>query len=168
MSHFRSLDRVARRAGTRARLVRSLEWQPGFTLIELIIAMMAIGILTAIAYPSYTKYVSRGRRVDATATLMQDAQILERCYTQYFAYNSANCPTLSTTSPLGYYKISLTATASTYTLSATPVSGGAQASDSACTAFSINNTGGRCSTGTSGNNNCSADTLGGNCWNGRS
>ena len=41
----------------------------GFTLIEMMIVVAIIGILGAVAYPSYTEYVMRGPRADARAGL---------------------------------------------------------------------------------------------------
>jgi len=45
----------------------------GFTLIELMIAVAVIGILAAIAYPSYQDFVRKGRRADAQSFLMEVA-----------------------------------------------------------------------------------------------
>jgi type IV pilus assembly protein PilE len=45
----------------------------GFTLIELVIAMLIVGILTAIAIPSYNAYIKRANRTDATRTMTIDA-----------------------------------------------------------------------------------------------
>lgn len=55
----------------------------GMTLIELMIVILIVAILGAIAVPSYMSYMARGARASAAAALMEDAQAMERRYTEH-------------------------------------------------------------------------------------
>jgi type IV pilus assembly protein PilE len=77
----------------------------GFTLIELMIVVVIVGILAAIAYPSYSAYVERARRADGKSALLDAAQRLERCHTQTNTYVGCAFPAVS---PDGHYAIAAT------------------------------------------------------------
>jgi type IV pilus assembly protein PilE len=66
--------------------------QRGFTLIELMIAIVVIGVLSAIAYPSYTDYVRRGQLQEAFTNLSDFRVRMEQYYQDNRSYaNGANC-----------------------------------------------------------------------------
>ena len=100
----------------------SMKRHRGFTLIELMITVAVIGILAAIAYPSYAEYVRRGHRAEARAGLLQAAQWMERAATAMGSYPlTANFPASLQTVPANRYDISANSNGTTYTLTATPI-----------------------------------------------
>ncbi|WP_281419292.1 type IV pilin protein [Marinobacterium ramblicola] len=109
----------------------------GFSLIELMITVAVIGILAAIAYPSYLEYVREARRSDARVNLLELSQFMERYHTSNGMYlNTSNAaPTLPyNESPKDgstkYYDLSFSSiNANSYTLKAEPKAGSAMAGD---------------------------------------
>lgn len=102
----------------------------GFTLIELVIVLLIVGILIGIATPSYLTYMREGRRIDAVNSLLSISLAEER-----YRSNNSTYGTLAqvwagvTTSTQGYYTLSISNTSATaYTITATAV--GNQANDS--------------------------------------
>lgn len=66
--------------------------QSGFTLIELMIAIAIVGVIAAIALPSYQASVRKSNRAEAKTELSDVAQRLQRCYTVYAKFNDGtNC-----------------------------------------------------------------------------
>lgn len=117
------------------------ERQSGFTLIEVMIVVAIVGILSAIAYPSYAEYIRRGHRADARAGLLQAQQYLERASTATGVYPTT-LPTALTWSgdTTKRYDIAFLAgnTNAAYTLTATPK--GAQTGDK-CGIYTLSSTG---------------------------
>ena len=115
----------------------------GFTLIEVMIVVVIIGILASIAYPAYTRYVERAQVSDGKSALLMLAQQMERCYTAQLRYDG--CPNLPGESPEGFYTLAVNADANTYTLTATGEKG--RVTSGSCSTLTINHQGVRTPSG---------------------
>ncbi len=114
----------------------------GFTWVEAMIVVAVIGILAAIALPSYLDSVRKGHRSDAFAALSAVQQAQERwrsnrsTYAASLTNGASDTPPglgLSASSSKGYYTLSIDAASATgYTATAAAVSGTTQAGDGAC------------------------------------
>ena len=112
----------------------------GFTLIELMITIAILAIIVAIAVPVYYNQVEKTRRADAVSSLLGTAQRLERCFTRNNSYTADNCPSGSFNSDDEFYAIRVSATSTTYILTATAQ--GSQTGDS-CSPFTLDHLGNR-------------------------
>lgn len=114
----------------------------GFTLIELMIVVVVVGILAAIALPNYREQVVNSRRATAGACLVEVAQAMERWYTTNMTYVGAAPQCSQQNEMAGHYGAVAVGnlTARTYTLTVTPA--GAQASaDTKCGALTLTQAG---------------------------
>lgn len=136
---------------------------PGFTLIELLIAISIVGILAAIAYPSYLDSITRTKRRTAETCLASYATHMERFYTSNLRYDQDLAGTAMNTAALqtlgldcasaqnsgkdySFGFVTGTLSAATYMVQATPT--GAQATrDAQCGILSIDQTGARAVSG---------------------
>ena len=115
----------------------------GFSLIELLITFLVIGILAAIAYPSFVQYVVRGSREAAKSELLQLSNLQEKIYLNSSSYatsitagyngrSDGGLGMASGRTSDGKYAVAIVPAAgptNVYTITATPVAGTRQAAD---------------------------------------
>ncbi len=118
--------------------------QAGFTLIEVMIVAAIVGILAAIAYPSYQEHVRQARRAEVATVLLESAQLLERHFTRHGAYDAGTLVLASQSPTAGQSVFTLTAVLDedSYSLTARAVPQGIMAGD-VCARYTLNQVGQR-------------------------
>ena len=121
----------------------------GFTLIELMISVAVIGILAAIAYPSYTQFVAKGARADALAGLMHVANLQEQYYIDHRVFTNDMTKLGLAADPWkvenNFFEIDTTLNTGGYSVVATAI--GVQATrDAACASITLSSTGAKAPT----------------------
>lgn len=146
----------------------------GFTLVEMLIVVLIIGLLAGIAFPGYQRYVLQAGRADGKAKLMEIMQAQERYYSQHQTYVVAlnGSATANPPTGLGYAATPVPSDERRYNIAAaacgaaagltiascvrlTATRAGAQANDTECGNLTLDSRGAR---GISGSG--SVDT----CW----
>ncbi len=148
-------------------------YHKGFTIIELLVVVTVVGILAAIAYPQYNRYLIQARRADGQGALLQMAGQLEKFYSQCGRYTATiTTGTISACSGLGvganstdnHYTLTITTGAAgtvanqTYVLTAaprtTPPPASSQVNDTDCGNLTLTNAGVKGRTGTAPVDRC--------------
>jgi type IV pilus assembly protein PilE len=156
----------------------------GFTLVELMIVVLVASILIGVAVPTYQTQVRHSRRTDAKTALLDLAVREEKYLTLNNSYTSTATALGYASFPVnigsGYYTVNVcpgtatatsapsaacpsgtpAATGTSFIVSATPVAGTSQASDSPCQYFAVDNTGTQFASSTTAGG---ADTTS-TCW----
>lgn len=113
----------------------------GITLMELMVTVGIVGILAAVAYPSYARYVLNSHRTEAQSALTRIANLEERYFMDNNSYGSLFDLHLTAASNAiystdnGYYQVAVSVSSAAYTLTAT--ASGAQQSDSDCQTLTL-------------------------------
>ncbi|MDX2368645.1 MAG: type IV pilin protein [Colwellia sp.] len=117
----------------------------GFSLIELMIAVAIVGILAAVAYPSYTSFVISSNRSEGQRELLRLANLQEETFIDRRSYTTVMTVLGMTADPhiteFGNYSIDATIANGGTTFLLTATAQGTQTSDTGCTTLTVNEAG---------------------------
>ncbi len=117
----------------------------GFTLIELMVAVVVVGILLSVALPSFLDSMRKGRRSEAVAALAAIQQAQERWRSNNVNYSNSVATELKVTSPTkpgGYYTLAVSDNTATGYVATADGSASSQANDGQCAKLAVRMTGG--------------------------
>jgi type IV pilus assembly protein PilE len=135
----------------------------GFTLVELMVAILVMAIMASIAVPTYSNQIRKSRRTEARNAVLDAASREERFFATH-NYYSVDAPDLGYAAypaAVGnYYQLTATCTnkatpCTDFTITANPL--GAQLKDTDCATLSVDQTGLQAATGSA--------TAATTCWN---
>lgn len=138
-----------------------MKLQKGFTLIEVMIAVVIVGILAAVALPSYTQYVKSGNAQEAPSNLLAMKTQAEQYYADHPATGYASFPCTAPASASKFDYTCGTPTKDAFTITATGKAG----TNIAGWTYTINQSGARASSAIDGasSTSCWITKSGGSC-----
>lgn len=117
----------------------------GFTLVELMISVAIVGILAAVAYPSYTSFITTSNRSEGQRELLRLANLQEETFIDRRSYTTDMTALGMTADPhlteFGNYSIDATIDNGGTTFLLTATAKRTQTSDTGCTALTVNEAG---------------------------
>lgn len=134
----------------------------GFTLLELLIVLVLVGVVAALALPGFRQQMARVHRTEAMTALLQLQSAEEKFYLRHSAY-TANIPDappsglgMPTVTSSNKYVLSVAVAddGQTFIATASPTPTGGQEADLECLAFSIDARGRRAVSGTRDARHC--------------
>lgn len=128
----------------------------GFSLLEIMIVTVIIGVLATLSVPVFSKYFLRENRFAAETSLLKLAAALEQYYLQTNSYEHATLTSLGFPAIIvsGQYQLDIASTtANNFTLTATPLA--QQTADTTCATLTLN---------AAGEKNITGNGTAGDCW----